>query len=168
MAPVEVVIRNGHVLAVASHVDIPARALGDAAVGQVALEEARAGQGVQVLAGLEGALEPGAHLGDVGEVHAAVGRELVEDHLRPGRAGAGVGHDEDVVRARPEVAEPRGNRFHIRYRRRGLGVLTLRPGPGRVQEEMQVQAVAYRPLRGDPSTLIDHEGEGGLYDPVPP
>ena len=47
------VIRDCHVLAVAGHVDVPARALGDAAVGQVALEDPRAGQGVQVLTGLE-------------------------------------------------------------------------------------------------------------------
>src|SRR6266571_4276749 len=46
--------------------------------------------------------KPRAVFGDMGDVHAPIGGQLIEDHLHPGGAGPWVGHDEDVVRPRHE------------------------------------------------------------------
>jgi hypothetical protein len=85
----EVVVGDGHVLAVAGHIEVLARPLGDLAVAQVALEDARRGQGIVGLGVLEGALEPRADAGDVGEIHLPLGSQLIQDHLHPGRPERG-------------------------------------------------------------------------------
>src|SRR5689334_19388736 len=76
VAPVEMVIGNRYVLAAAGNIDVLARPLGNVPIGQVTLENAGRRQRLETLPGLERTLKPGAALGDVGNRHVAVGRQL--------------------------------------------------------------------------------------------
>src|SRR5262245_47389867 len=108
VAPVKMVIRDGHILAVADDINVLAQPLGSLAIGQVALENTPSRQRLEALAHPQGTLEPRRMLGDVGEVHRAVGGQLVEDHLHPGGARTRVGDDENIVRTRYvlKIAQP--------------------------------------------------------------
>ena len=94
---VEMIERDGHVLAVPGHVDIAALATRDPDVGQVAFEDPRRGHLVQIPLVERRPLEPGTNVGNMAEVHAPVGRQLVHDHLHPGRTRPGIGIDKHIV-----------------------------------------------------------------------